>query len=59
MARRSDAPHDLRVGFRGYDRAGTDELIAKLEARTSALSRERDELCQQLNELKRDIDDHR
>lgn len=59
MARRSDAPHDLRVGFRGYDRASTDELIASLEARSAALGRERDELRQQVNELTNDLDDHR
>jgi len=59
VARRSDAPHDLPVGFRGYDRVRTDELIAKLEARGAALGRERDELWAQVNELTRDLDDHR
>lgn len=59
MARRSDAPHDLPVGFRGYDRASTDALLAKLEARSTALSRERDDLWKQVNDLTNDLDDYR
>ena len=59
MARRSDAPHDLPVGFRGYDRASTDELLAKLEARSTALTRERDDLWKQVADLTNDLDDYR
>jgi cell division septum initiation protein DivIVA len=59
VARRSDAPHDLPVGFRGYDRASTDALLAKLEERSAALGRERDSLWQQVNDLTGDVEDHR
>jgi cell division septum initiation protein DivIVA len=59
VARRSDAPHDLPVGFRGYDRASTEALIAKIEARGTGLARERDELWKQVNELTSELDDYR
>jgi cell division septum initiation protein DivIVA len=59
VARRSDAPHDLPVGFRGYDRASTDGLLKKLEERNASLTRERDQLWQQVNDLTRDVEDHR
>ncbi|MGN6798015.1 MAG: DivIVA domain-containing protein [Gaiellaceae bacterium] len=59
MARRSDAPHDLPVGFRGYDRASTDALLSKLNERNAALSRERDDLSKQVSELKRDVEEYR
>ena len=59
MARRSDAPHDLPVGFRGYDRASTDALLAKLDERGLALSRERDDLSRQVSDLKREVEDYR
>jgi len=55
VARRSDAPHDLPVGFRGYDRASTDALLAKLDERSAALARERDDLSRQISDLKRDV----
>lgn len=59
MARRSDAPHDLPVGFRGYDRASTDALLAKLNERSAALARERDDLSRQVSDLKRDVEEYR
>ena len=59
MARRSDAPHDLPVGFRGYDRTSTDALLAKVEERSSALTRERDDLRRQVDELTRDVEEYR
>ena len=59
VARRSDAPHDLPVGFRGYDRASADALIAKIEERSAALGRERDGLWQQVNDLTRDVEEYR
>jgi cell division initiation protein len=59
VARRSDAPHDLPVGFRGYDRASTDALLAKLAERSSALTRERDELWRQVNDLTTDVEEYR
>ena len=59
MARRSDAPHDLPVGFRGYDRASTDALLAKLEERNAGVTRERDELWKQVNDLTRDVEEYR
>ena len=59
MARRSDVPHDLPVGFRGYDRASTDALLAKLDERSAALLRERDELWQQVNDLTQDVNEYR
>jgi cell division septum initiation protein DivIVA len=59
VARRSDAPHDLPVGFRGYDRASADALISKLEERTAALGRERDDLWRQVNDLTRDVEEYR
>jgi cell division septum initiation protein DivIVA len=59
VARRSDAPHDLPVGFRGYDRASTDALLAKLDEKRAALARERDELRQQLEDLTRDVEEYR
>jgi cell division septum initiation protein DivIVA len=59
VARRSDAPHDLPVGFRGYDRVSTDALLAKLEARSTALTRERDDLWKQVNDLTTELDDYR
>ena len=59
MARRSDAPHDLPVGFRGYDRVSTDALLAKLDDRGAALSRERDDLSRQVSDLKREVDEYR
>ncbi len=59
MARRSDAPHDLPVGFRGYDRASTDALLAKLVERSAALTRERDDLWRQVNELTTDVEEYR
>ena len=58
VARRSDAPHDLPVGFRGYDRASTDELIAWYDERSAALTRERDDLSRQVSDLKRDVEDY-
>jgi len=59
VARRSDVPHDLPVGFRGYDRASTDALLAKLDERSAALLRERDELWQQVNDLTQDVNEYR
>ncbi len=59
MARRSDAPHDLPVGFRGYDRPSTDALLAELDERGAALVRERDDLARQNSELKRDVEEYR
>jgi cell division septum initiation protein DivIVA len=59
VARRSDAPHDLPVGFRGYDRASTDALLAQLEGLNSGLTRERAELVQQVDELKVNLEDYR
>ena len=59
MARRSDAPHDLPVGFRGYDRASTDALLAKLAERGAALTRERDDLWKQVQDLTGDVEDYR
>jgi cell division septum initiation protein DivIVA len=59
VARRSDAPHDLPVGFRGYDRASTDALLTKLGERSAALTRERDDLRRQVDDLTRDVEDHR
>ena len=59
MARRSDAQHDLPVGFRGYDRASTDALLAKLDERGVALARERDDLSRQVADLKRDVEEYR
>jgi cell division initiation protein len=59
VARRSDAPHDLPVGFRGYDRASTDALLAKLDERSAALTRERDDLWRQVNELTTDVEEYR
>ena len=59
MARRSDAPHDLPVGFRGYDRASTDALLAKLDDRSAALARERDELRRQVSDLTSDVEEYR
>jgi len=59
VARRSDAPHDLPVGFRGYDRTSTDALLAKVEERSSALTRERDDLRRQVDELTRDVEEYR
>ena len=59
MARRSDVPHDLPVGFRGYDRASTDALLAKLDERSAALVRERDDLSRQVSDLKRDVEEYR
>jgi cell division septum initiation protein DivIVA len=59
VARRSDVPHDLPVGFRGYDRASTDALLAKLDERTAALTREREDLWRQVNDLNRDVDEYR
>ena len=49
---------DLPVGFRGYDRAATDALVAKLEERGSMLQRERDDLRRRLDELTRELDEH-
>lgn len=59
MARRSDAPHDLPVGFRGYDRASTDALLAKLDERSAALTRERDDLRRRVDDLTRDVEEYR
>lgn len=59
MARRSDAPHDLPVGFRGYDRASTDALLAKLVERGAVLTRERDDLSRQVEDLTRDVEEYR
>jgi cell division septum initiation protein DivIVA len=59
VARRSDAQHDLAVGFRGYDRASTDALVAKLAERNAAVVRERDDLWRQVNELTHDLEEHR
>jgi cell division initiation protein len=59
VARRSDAPHDLPVGFRGYDRASTDALLSRLVERSAALTRERDDLWQQVQDLTNDVEDHR
>jgi cell division septum initiation protein DivIVA len=59
VARRYDAPHDLPVGFRGYDRVSTDALLAKLDDRGAALSRERDDLSRQVSDLKREVDEYR
>ena len=59
VARRSDAPHDLPVGFRGYDRASTDALLAKLDERAAALPRERDDLRRQVDDLTRDVEEYR
>ena len=59
VARRSDAPHDLPVGFRGYDRASTDALVAQLAERNAALTRERDDLRQQITDLTGDVEEYR
>jgi cell division septum initiation protein DivIVA len=59
VARRSDVPHDLPVGFRGYDRASTDALLTKLDERGAALTRERDDLWRQVNDLTRDVEEYR
>jgi len=59
VARRYDAPHDLPVGFRGYDRASTDALLAKLDERNAALTRERDDLWRQVNDLTNDVEEYR
>ena len=59
MARRSDAPHDRPVGFRGYDRASTDALVARLVERSAVLTRERDELRQQVSDLTGDVEEYR
>jgi cell division septum initiation protein DivIVA len=59
MARRSDVPYDLPVGFRGYDRASTDALLTKLEDRSAALTRERDDLRRQVNDLTQDVEEYR
>jgi cell division initiation protein len=59
VARRSDAPHDLPVGFRGYDRATTDALLAKLAERGAALTRERDDLWRQVNDLTTEVGEYR
>ena len=59
VARRSDAPHDLPVGFRGYDRASTDALLAKLFERSASLTRERDDLRRQVDDLTQDVEEYR
>jgi cell division septum initiation protein DivIVA len=59
VARRSDAPHDLPVGFRGYDRASTDALLARHIERGAALTRERDDLWRQVQDLTGDVEDYR
>jgi cell division septum initiation protein DivIVA len=59
VARRSDAPHDLPVGFRGYDRASTDALVANLVERSAVLTRERDDLRQQVSDLTGDVEEYR
>jgi cell division initiation protein len=59
VARRSDAPHDLPVGFRGYDRASTDALLAKLFERSASLTRERDDLRRQVDHLTQDVEEYR
>jgi cell division septum initiation protein DivIVA len=59
VARRSNAPFDLPVGFRGYDRESTDALLAKLADRSSELTRERDDLWKQVNDLTRDVEEYR
>jgi len=59
VARRHDAPHDLPVGFRGYDRASTDALLAKLDERNAGLTRERDDLSRQVNDLTNDVEEYR
>jgi cell division initiation protein len=51
--------HDLPVGFRGYDRASTDALLAKLVERSSALTRERDDLWRQVQDLTGDVEEYR
>jgi cell division septum initiation protein DivIVA len=59
VARRSNAPHDLPVGFRGYDRASADALLTKLDERNAALMRERDELWRQVNDLTGEVEEYR
>jgi cell division septum initiation protein DivIVA len=59
VARRSDAHHDLPVGFRGYERASTDALLTKLDERNAAVARERDDLRQKLNDLTADVEEYR
>jgi cell division septum initiation protein DivIVA len=59
VARRPDAQHDLAVGFRGYDRASTNALLARLEERNATLSRERDDLWHQVNDLTQSLEEHR
>jgi cell division septum initiation protein DivIVA len=59
VARRSDAPHDLPVGFRGYDRASTDALLTKLAERSAALTSERDDLWRQVQDLTGDVEEYR
>jgi cell division initiation protein len=59
VARRSDVPHDLPVGFRGYDRASTDALLAQFDERRAALTRERDDLRQQVQDLTGDVEEYR
>ena len=55
MSTRSDSQRALPVGFRGYDRAATDALLASLEEGRTALAGERDELRAQVEELTREL----
>jgi cell division septum initiation protein DivIVA len=49
---------ELPVAFRGYDRAATNAVLAKLEQTYAVLTRERDELRAHVGQLMRDLEEH-
>jgi cell division septum initiation protein DivIVA len=53
------ADSDLPVGFRGYDRAATEAALAALEERNAELTRERDDLHEQIGRLHDELEQHR
>ena len=55
----TDLRPDLPTSFRGYDRAATDALLAKLDDARLVLVRERDELRREVESLRHDVEQHR
>ncbi len=54
-----ERPPDLRVAFRGYERAATDSFLSKLEESFHKLTSERDGLKSRNAELELELEQHR
>lgn len=53
------AAPDLPVGLRGYERAATDALLARLEERHATLAIERETFRRQVDDLVAELEQHR